>query len=143
MEQKEGRTVRFGTPSVLALCPDLLFASKIRGAGAAAGVPVQLVRNQRALMDALEAEAEAEAAAAEGAPAPGRRLVLVDLGAAHDGAEAVGAAKQGFPDVEVVAFAPHVAADRIQAARAAGADVVLARSAFIVQLPGMLRALKA
>jgi hypothetical protein len=40
--------------------------------------------------------------------------------------------------VRVAAFARHTSTDRIAAARRAGADVVLARSAFFPALPGLI-----
>jgi hypothetical protein len=40
--------------------------------------------------------------------------------------------------VPVVAFASHVRADLIAEARAAGADRVLARSAFVAELPALV-----
>lgn len=111
---------------VVALCPDLLFASKIRGAGRGLGVRVEVVRSAARVLSELEGR-------------PGRRtLVLVDLAAARDGVDAIAEVRERFPAVEVVAFAPHVATEIIQAARAAGAGRVLARSAFAAQLPDIL-----
>ncbi|HSM37032.1 MAG TPA: hypothetical protein VK837_11590 [Longimicrobiales bacterium] len=109
-------------PLFVALCPDLFFASKLRGAATAVGRSVRIVRDQDALL-----------AAAEGAI-----RVFVDLTAASDGASAIAALKGASGGVEVVAFARHDAVDDIRAARAAGADRVLARSAFVKELPGLL-----
>jgi hypothetical protein len=43
--------------------------------------------------------------------------------------------------VRILAFGPHVAVDRFEAAREAGADEVLARGAFDRRLPDLLREL--
>ncbi|HEY8470908.1 MAG TPA: hypothetical protein VIL18_14750 [Longimicrobiales bacterium] len=115
------------TPAVLALVADLIFASRIRGAAAAQGVPVQVVRSA----DELLARARATPP----------RLVLVDLEArAADPAGTI-ARLRATPEgagVPIVAFGSHVNRDAIEAARAAGATRVLARSAFVRELPGLL-----
>lgn len=113
-------------PRILALCPDMLFASRVGGAARAVGAEARILRDRDALLRALEEEA-------------GRTLVLVDLTAASDAAEAIAAVKAAHPAASVIAFARHDAADAIRAARKAGADRVLARSAFVVQLPDILR----
>lgn len=106
----------------VALCPDLFFASKLRGAATAVGRSVRIVRDRDALLSAAE----------------GAIRVFVDLTAAPDGAAAIAALKRASGGVEVVAFARHDAVDDIRAARAAGADRVLARSAFVKELPALL-----
>ncbi|HEX7089492.1 MAG TPA: hypothetical protein VF192_05110, partial [Longimicrobiales bacterium] len=114
-------------PAVLALVADLLFGSRIRGTAAALGVAVQLVRSADELLDRARA-----------APP---RLVLVDLEArAADPAGTIArlrAAPEGA-GIPIVAFGAHVNRDAIEAARAAGATRVLARSAFVRELPGLL-----
>lgn len=129
-----------GADAVWALCPDLVFASRIRGTGAELGVPVAVVRSAAHLLEDI-AGAGAEAGSRpseEEAREGGRLLALVDLASARDGVEAIAAIKARFPSVTVIAFAPHVATERIRSARAAGADRVLARSAFVAQLPEIL-----
>jgi hypothetical protein len=59
--------------------------------------------------------------------AAGAALVLVDL-ARH--ASAIAEVRRVAPDARVVTFGPHVDDGAFDAARAAGADVVLARSRF-------------
>lgn len=113
-------------PRILALCPDMLFASRVGGAARAVGAEARILRDRDALLRALEEEA-------------GRTLVLVDLTAAPDAADAIAAVKAAHSDASVIAFARHDATDVIRAARAAGADRVLARSAFVAQLPDILR----
>jgi CheY-like chemotaxis protein len=57
-------------------------------------------------------------------------------------AEAVSAlrADTTLADVPVIAFVSHVHAERAEAARAAGASRVLARGAFVLELPRLLAA---
>jgi DNA-binding NarL/FixJ family response regulator len=112
--------------AVLALAADLLFASRIREAGLAAGVHVDLVRTPA---DLLARVAERGGAG-----------VIVDLDTRGlDVAGAITALVASGADV--VAFAAHVRSDLIAAARAAGAQRVLARSGFVQALPELLRTL--
>ncbi|MFO7259926.1 MAG: hypothetical protein DIU52_002140 [bacterium] len=112
---------------VLALAADLLFASRIRATAAAIGATVHLVRSAEELL----------ARARETSP----RLVLIDLQArAGDPADAIRRLRAA-PEtaaVPIIAFGPHVSREAIEAARAAGATRVLARSAFVRELPGLL-----
>ena len=113
-------------PPVIALVDDLLSLSRIREAGRAAGVEVGAVRGT----------AELVAAARQAA-----RLVLVDADSQRlpwrDGIAALRAdpATGGMP---VIVFVSHVRADLAGAARAAGASRVLARSAFVKELPELM-----
>lgn len=115
-------------PAVLALVDDLMFQSRIREAARRAGVDVRAVRRP----------ADLEAAVREGG-----RLILVD---ADDGrlpwAAALATLREVTPSprVRVVAFVSHVHADHAAAARAAGCDRVLARSAFVQELPALMAA---
>jgi CheY-like chemotaxis protein len=114
---------------ILALPADLMFASRIRAAATSLGIEVGVLARPAALLDA----------ARENPP----RLVLVDLDArGWDPANVVRDLKQDerTSSATVVAFVSHVRQDAIEAARAAGADRVLARSAFIRDLPAILSA---
>jgi CheY-like chemotaxis protein len=117
-----------GERPVLALVADLIFGSKIRGAARATGVALELVRGGAELLEA----------AARLRP----RLVIVDLEAPGVDANVIsglkGTALTG--SIPVVAFGSHVHADVLSAARAAGADRVLARSAFVKELPSLFAA---
>jgi CheY-like chemotaxis protein len=122
-----GGAPRPAAPAVLALVADLVFASRIRGTAATLGMDVQVVRGADELL-----------ARARAAPP---RLVLVDLEArAADPAGTIARlrATPGGADIPIVAFGAHVNRDAIEAARAAGATRVLARSAFVRELPGLL-----
>ena len=112
-------------PAVVAWPADLLFGARIRGAAEATGTPVRIVRDGEALV----------AVAAEVAP----RLVVVDLDAR--GAVAAIARLKADPataGVPVLAYASHVREDVMAAARAAGAERVVARGRFARDLPALL-----
>jgi CheY-like chemotaxis protein len=113
-------------PQVIALVDDLLFLSRIREAGRAAGIEVRAVRGASDLLDAARQEG---------------RLVLVDADSERLPWMAAIAALRAEPRVgalPVIAFVSHVRADHAEAARAAGASRVLARSAFVQELPELV-----
>lgn len=115
-------------PTVVAVVDDLLFLSRIREAGRAAGAAVVTART-----------AEALAAAVRG----GAGLVLVDADATRlPWAEAVRSLREDavLASVPVVAFLSHVNVDHAEAARAAGATRVVARGAFVAELPALMAA---
>jgi CheY-like chemotaxis protein len=71
----------------------------------------------------------------------GASLVLVDADSERLPWREAVAALRALPGLEalpVVAFVSHVRADHAQAARAAGASRVLARSAFVEELPRLV-----
>jgi hypothetical protein len=103
--------------TVLVLCDDLLFWSKIQGAARAAGVSVMR-------------------ASASSPPAGEVRRVLVDLQATSLDPFTLPERWRGGP--ELVAFASHVDLDAQERARRAGFHRVLARSAFVRELPELL-----
>ncbi|MFO7894272.1 MAG: hypothetical protein R6U63_11095 [Longimicrobiales bacterium] len=107
--------------TVVALVPDLMFASRVRGVAPEAVI----ARSADALVEAVDA---------------GTRLVLVDLQAegALDALRALaGGAKPG--GARVVAWGPHVMEEALESAREAGAEV-MARGAFVKQLPQLVAA---
>jgi CheY-like chemotaxis protein len=111
---------------VLALVDDLLFLSRVREAARATGVEVRSVRGA----------ADTVAGVREGA-----RLVVVDADSTRLPWRDAVAAVRGIepnPGARVVAFVSHVHADHAAAARAAGCDRVLARSAFVLELPALM-----
>jgi CheY-like chemotaxis protein len=110
--------------TVAAAVADLIFGARIRAAAEQAGVEVRFGRSMSELLEA----------------AAGVRTVLLDLDARWLDAPGAIAALRGMPaPPQIIAFVSHVRTDAIAAARAAGADVVLARSAFVRELPGLLR----
>lgn len=107
--------------ALLVVCDDLLFWSRIKAAAVAAGVGVARAREARI------------------PPAEVRR-VLVDLQATSlDPFACATAWKAAVPALELVAFASHVDLDAQARAREAGFDRVLARSAFVRELPDLVR----
>lgn len=113
-------------PQLLALVDDLMFLSRIREAARGSVLEVRAVRDASGL-----------AAASLGEP----RLVLVDADSDRLPWRATLAAlraEPAFAAVPVVAFSSHARPDRAEAARAAGASLVLARSQFVKELPGLV-----
>ena len=111
--------------TVAVVAADLLFGARIRGAAEQAGVRTIFARNA--------AELQRAAADAE--------LVIVDLDARWVDPEHTIRALKEDPErcaKPIIAFVSHVRADAIEAARNAGADRVLARSAFVKLLPSIL-----
>jgi len=110
------------SPLVLAVVPDLFFATKIAATAKTAGVPLELLAPGRA----AERAASADAA-----------LVVVDLHA--NGAVAlVRALKDAAPGTPVVGFLSHVETALRAEALAAGADAAWPRSRFVARLPELL-----
>lgn len=112
---------------VLAAVADLMFSSRIRAAATAAAAEVQFARTAGDVLDR----------ARDLKPS----LVLLDLNAGALDPIALVQALKGDEElraIPIVGFVSHVQADVIAAARAAGIDEVLARSAFVARLPELL-----
>jgi hypothetical protein len=116
---------------ILYCAADLIWASKIKATADALGLSARPVRT----LDMLEARL---------VDTPARGL-LVDLEseAALTLIERLRgpAARPGDRAVRIVAFGPHVAVDRLRAAKVAGADSVMSRGAINAHLPGVLQSL--
>ena len=115
-------------PHVIAVVDDLMFLSRIREAARGTGAEVRSVRCPKDLVEAVR---------------DGGRLVLVDADSSRlPWAEALGAlrADASVSAVPAIAFLSHVHAERADAARAAGASRVLARGAFVQELPRLMAA---
>ncbi len=109
----------------MALVDDLFFRARIEAVARNLGVGLEVVRN------AAELERRMDAG--------GVTRVVVDLGLdVADPPTVIRALKARAAPPEVVAYGSHVDADRLAAARDAGADRVLARSAFTRRLPEIL-----
>ncbi len=106
-------------PPGLLLSDDLIFASRIAGTARAAGLEVRQVRAADALPE-LARQLQA-------------RCVIVDL--AFPGLDLPALMQRLGSTARVVAYGPHVDADSLKAARAAGCAVVLPRSKFVEELP--------
>jgi len=113
---------------VVVAVDDLLFASRISSAAKALGVEIAFARSPEAIVEAVRTRAP--------------RLVILDLNSLKvRPLEAVAAlrADPALAGVPTLGFVSHVQADLITAARAAGVGQVLARSAFVNQLPQLLQ----
>jgi CheY-like chemotaxis protein len=127
-KEQEGMAAKEGTapPVGLLLSDDLIFTSRIVGTARELGFIVQAARTA----DALEALARQQQP----------RCILVDL--ANPGlvvADLMRRLRAACPTLpRVVAYGPHVDAAGLRAAREAGCDPVLPRSAFVEQLPEQL-----
>ena len=107
---------------------DLMFTSKITTAAKQLGVSVVVERTAEAVLDRIHALRP--------------RLVVFDLNSARVRPLETVASIKADPElaaVRTVGFVSHVQADLIAAARAAGMDEVLARSAFVAKLPQILK----
>jgi PleD family two-component response regulator len=113
---------------VIVAVDDLMFASRIASTAKALGVEIAFARSPEAIVEAVRTRAP--------------RLVIFDLNSVKvRPLEAVAAlqADAALAAVPTVGFASHVQAELIAAAREAGVGQVLARSAFVTQLPQLLQ----
>lgn len=107
---------------------DLMFASRISSAAKALGVEFAFARSPEAIVEAVRTKAP--------------RLVILDLNSLKvRPLEAAAALKAdaALAAVPIVGFVSHVQTDLIAQAREAGVDQVMARSAFVTQLPRLLQ----
>lgn len=110
-------------PLCLVLSDDLLDASRIIGEGRAAGVDTVQCRDQSTLLAVVD-----------------RRPSLVILDLHNPGLEVIAVVAAMKPvGARVIGFGSHVDAARLRAARLAGCDEVLPRSAFFDNLADKLR----
>ena len=113
---------------VVAVVDDLMFTSKIRAAATGVGARVTFARSRDAALAAVR----------EHQPA----LIIFDLDNPRTdpvGTIAALKADAATSGVRTLAYVSHVHADLIEAARSAGVDEVLARSAFTQRLPELLK----
>ena|SRR5215211_1463313 len=112
---------------ILAVLDDLMFSSKIKTTANQLGVPLTFARSAESALAHMR----------QAAP----DLVIFDLNNPRTNPLAiVGAMKQdpALASVRTVGYASHVQVDVINAARQAGVDEVLPRSAFAMQLADIL-----
>ena len=113
---------------VIVAVDDLMFASRISSAAKALGVEIAFARSPEAIVEAVRTKAP--------------RLVILDLNSVKvRPLEAVAALKAdaALAAVPTLGFVSHVQTELIGAARQAGVDQVMARSAFVTQLPRLLQ----
>jgi len=116
--------------SVLSLVSDLMFGSKVAATARAHGLEVRGARSVAGMRDAA------------GTP----RLVVVDLEAEvpdGDPLDVVRDALRRTPRPRIVAFAGHLLVDRLDAARQAGADLVMTRGGFASRLESLMASIAA
>jgi len=108
---------------ILALVDDLMFRSKIKSTAQHAGVAVTFAGSREAALSAMRASAPA--------------LVVFDLNNMRaDPLGTLAAMKKdaGLASIPTIGYVSHVDVKTIDAARAAGVDDVVARSAFTARL---------
>jgi CheY-like chemotaxis protein len=113
---------------VLAIVDDLMFTSKIKAAASGLGVALIFARSAGAALEQMRQTTPA--------------LVILDLNGTRTDPIAFIAGMKRDPalaTIPTVGFVSHVRTDVIEAARAAGVDQVLARSAFTEQLAEILQ----
>lgn len=111
--------------SALALVTDMIFATKITSTAKAVGVDLAIVRTLDALREKLNGDVS---------------LVLIDMNAdGVDATAAIAAAGSAPSSPHVLAYLSHVQTDLAEAARNAGADQILPRSKFSIDLPAILQ----
>lgn len=112
---------------ILAAVDDLLFSSKIRNVARRLACDVTFARSMEAILAQTRARRPA--------------LVIFDLNAGRmRPLECIAAirADPGLSGTRIVGFVSHVQGELVEAARQAGADQVMARSAFTTSLPDIL-----
>jgi CheY-like chemotaxis protein len=112
---------------ILCLVDDLFFSTKISTAAKALGVPVAFERSAENVLARVHADRPA--------------LVIVDLNSGRLRPMECIAAVKADPELRgtrMLGFVAHADRDAIAAARTAGADDVLARSAFVQKLGDIL-----
>jgi hypothetical protein len=126
---------------ILLVVDDLFFLAKIQATAKLTGVPVEGVPIST-LQDSL-AKGPSEGPSQD-PPQRSIRGVIIDLNHRSGSALNLIRGLKSSPvtaAIPVVGFLSHVQGDLAEAARAAGCDIVLARSAFAQQLPDLLRKL--
>jgi len=114
-------------PAVIALPADLMFAARIRGTAQAVGANLTLVRNEKELLERARALAP--------------RQIIIDLDTRSLDPVALIATLKADPtlkSIPILAYVSHVREDAIAGARAAGAERVIARGAFVKNLTEIL-----
>jgi len=124
--ERTGVSAGSGTMGLL-LSRDLIFTSKIRGTAAELGYSMMVVGTSLQAHSMIETYRPS--------------VVLVDLNAAELVAPAalIDYQRNAGPDAWFIAFGSHVDKKSLDAAKAAGCHVVLARSRFAAELPELLR----
>jgi DNA-binding NarL/FixJ family response regulator len=116
---------RFFDMPLTILVTDLIFSTKIISTAKALNIPFGVARTLDGLVERLSA-------------APGGTLIIDLAVTAVDPLAAIRTAKAMPNPPRIIGFLSHVEAELAAAAQAAGADLVLPRSAFTARLPALL-----
>jgi CheY-like chemotaxis protein len=118
--------VRYDLAMVIAVVDDLLFGSKIRAAAKTAGATISFARGRDAVAGAVRNSSP--------------ELILIDLeGQSGDAIEMIRLIRaEAGAGARIIGFGSHVNVERLDAAKQAGCDQALARSAFVNMLPRLL-----
>lgn len=109
--------------SILLLCDDLLFGSKVTTTGRAHGIPVVVARTPVAAVT----------------KAAGAGCVIVDLHMTGLDLPTLLADLRAAGVARVIGFGSHVDVETLKSARRAGCDVVMPKSQFSAEVEGRLR----
>lgn len=115
------------TPVILAIVDDLMFSSKLSGAAKLSNTPLKFSRS----IDKALADMRANTPS----------MVILDLNNPRIDALAIVGAMRSDPtlaEIHTIGFAQHTQTETIIAARQAGVNEVMARSAFFDRLPEIL-----
>ena len=128
-ERADGAALDYhGCDMILAVLDDLMFSSKIKTAATGLGVPLTFARSSAAALAEMRKSAPS--------------LVIFDLNNPRTdplGTVAAMHADPALAAIPTVGYVSHVDTEVINAARQAGVTEVLARSAFTMQLPEILK----
>jgi len=118
---------------ILYLAADLIWGTRVRSVGDGLGIPMRPARSLE-MLEARLADSPVKA-------------VLLDLETGDTAMQMIERlrgpnASDADRGVRIVAWGPHVLVDLLHAAKAAGADVVMARGAFSARLMDLLPALE-
>src|SRR5262249_52334502 len=117
---------------ILYLAADLIWATRIKAAATDLGIAARPIRSLE-MLEARLADSEVKGLVLD-REQPDRALAMIQRLRAQPAGERERA-------IRIVCWAPHVEVDRMEEARRAGADQVMARGAFDHHLPAILRAL--
>ena len=113
---------------ILAVLDDLLFTSKIKNAGAQTGTSIRFARSSADALDEMRKRVPS--------------LVIFDLNCSRaDSLATLAEMKKdsALAAIPTIGFASHVHSDVMSAARDAGMDEVMARSAFTMRLGDIIK----
>src|SRR5688572_20833420 len=118
---------------ILYFAADLLWATRIRSTADSMGIPARPVRTI-AMLQARLADSPVKGVVVDLDGGDAAIEMITHLRPPGDAGEARA--------IRIVAWGPHVEVDRLRAAKAAGADAVMARGAFARSLPRILKDLE-